>query len=198
MPEKLDLKNLTKKLCALLMLTTAQRVQTLHVFKLSCVEMNSAGCTIKIVDKLKHTRQGNHQQDLELSKFPDRKLCVIKCLNEYILTTKHLRKGEDRLLLCYAKPHGPASKDSIARWLKAILQDAGIKEFTAHSFRSVASSAMAMAGVSIQDIMKKAGWTNAGTFYKFYYKKDQSVSVRGQNKNSDKNTILKYFDNSKK
>ena len=80
MPEnhKLDLKSLTKKLCALLMLTTAQRVQTLHVFKLSCIKMNSAGCTIKIVDKLKHTRQGNHQDALELSKFPEGKICVIQ------------------------------------------------------------------------------------------------------------------------
>ena len=170
MPEnyKLDLKSLTKKLCALLMLTTAQRVQTLRVFKLSCMRITSAGCTIKIVDKLKHTRQGHHQEDLALSKFPEGKLCVINCLNDYIARTKCIRKGEDILFLCYAKPHGPASKDTLARWLKAILQDAGITDFTAHSFRSVASSAMAKAGVSIQDKMKKAGWTNAETFCKFY------------------------------
>ena len=81
---------------------------------------------------------------------------------------------------------------------KAILQDAGIEDFTAHSYRSVASSAMAQAGVSIQDIMKKAGWTNANTFYKFYYRKDKPISIRGQNKNSVKNTILNYFENPKK
>ena len=135
---------------------------------------------------------------MELAKFPDGKLCVIQCLNEYIARTKFVRKGEDLLFLCYVKPHGPASKDTLARWLKTMLQDAGIEDYTAHSFRSVASSAMAKAGVSLEDIIKKAGWTNARTFYKFYYRKDKPISGRVQNKDTGKNTILKYFDNPQK
>lgn len=197
MPEntKLDLKSLTKKLCALMMLITAQRVQTLHTFKLSSMKIDSAGCTIKIVDKLKHTRQGKHQDDLQLFKFPNEKLCVMNCLHEYIARTKYLRRGEDLLFLCYGKTHTPASKDTLARWLKDILQDAGITDFTAHSFRSASSSAMAEAGVSVQDIMKTAGWTNASTFHKFYYK-----PVIQKNKNTCRNktnTLFEYFGNKK-
>ena len=63
--EDLSLKDLTKKLCALLLLITAQRVQTLHIsslhivmcrlemIKLSCVHVHDKGCTIQIVDKVR-------------------------------------------------------------------------------------------------------------------------------------------------
>ena len=192
---RLNLKLLSQKLCALLMLTTAQRVQTLHVLKLSCICFESTGCTIKIVDKLKHTRQGYHQGDLKIGKYPEsEKLCVIQCLLVYVEKTKSLRSNVVQLLLSIVKPYGPASKDTIARWLKTVLLDAGIDGFKAHSFRGVASSAMAKAGTSMQVIMKTAGWTNAATFQRFYnkpvMKKDRTVDEKA-------NLILKYFESKK-
>ena len=44
--EDLSLKDLTKKIYALLLLVTAQRVQTLHRIKLSCVHVHDKGCSI--------------------------------------------------------------------------------------------------------------------------------------------------------
>ena len=71
-------------------------------------------------------------------------------------------------MLCYARPHGPASKDSVARWLKMVLREAGTEDFAPHSFRGAASSAMLKGGMTLDDILKSAGWTNAITFQKFY------------------------------
>jgi len=50
---ELSLKDLTKTLCALLLLVTAQRVHTLHMIRLSRVPVHDEGCTIQTVDKLK-------------------------------------------------------------------------------------------------------------------------------------------------
>lgn len=42
--------------------------------------------------------------------------------------------------------------------------------FPRHSTRAVATNAAEQAGVSIQDIMQNAGWTNSMTFLKYYDK----------------------------
>ena len=152
---------------------------------------DSAGCSVQIIDKLKHTRQGYHQSTLKLPRFPqDKKLCVVECLTEYINRTGSVRGNNDQLLLCHVHPHGPASKDTISRWLKKILSDAGIDNFTSHSFRGAAASAMLKCGVSVDHIMKTAGWSNATTFQKFYNK--PVVNKQLTVKNTD-NSIKRYF-----
>ena len=61
---------------------------------------------------------------------------------------------------------------TIGRWLKRVMTSAGINThvFKPHSSRSASTSAAARAGLSVQDILRTAGWSNAGTFEKFYHK----------------------------
>ena len=81
----LSLKDLTGKLCALLLLASAQRVQTIHLMKLSAIKFHDKGCTIYVAGKLKHNQPGHHQSPLEFFRYvDDRKLCVVTCLNDYI------------------------------------------------------------------------------------------------------------------
>ena len=150
----MKLKELTKKLCALLLLTAAQRVQTIYVIKLSCIKFQDSGCDVLIVDKFKHSRPGRHQSSLHLPRHVhDQKLCVVDCLSEYISRTENLRKDTDQLLVCYNKPFQPASEDSIARWLREVLQDADIDNFACHSFRAASASAMLRNGVPEQRLL---------------------------------------------
>ena len=121
------------------------------------------------VDKLKTSRPGFQQPPLQLSRYSDEKLCVVSCLKEYILRTADLR-STDQLILCYQYPHRPASKDSISRWMKSLLNNAGIQNFGPHSFRGAASSAMLQSGVSLEAILRTAGWSKARTFHMFYNK----------------------------
>ena len=60
----------------------------------------------------------------------------------------------------------------IARWLKEVLQQAGIdvEEFKAHSCRGAATSTARQAGVAVKDIMETADWSRESTFTKFYYR----------------------------
>ena len=56
--------------------------------------------------------------------------------NLYLMRTAPFRSDKDgKLLLCYSHPRGPASKDTVARWLKSVLREAGIDEFAPHSSR---------------------------------------------------------------
>ena len=122
-----------------------------------------------MVDKLNHTRPGDHQKALEIPSFQDdEKLCVVNCLRDYVTITEDLRENGDQLLLCCARSHGPASKYTVSRWLRAVLSDSGIRNFAPHSFRGAAASAMLNSGLVLGDILKSAGWSNASTFYKFY------------------------------
>lgn len=188
---ELSLKELTLKLCALLLLTTAQRIQTIHMIKLSWLKFNDQGCVIVIQEKLKHTRKGYNQSALELTTLEDQKLCVVQTMKDYIAKTGPIRGEEEQLLLSFVKPHKPVSHDTVSRWMKNVLSDSGIEDFAPHSFRGAAASAMARGGVSLAEIMKKAGWSNASTFRKFYFR-----SVQGKTKEVDnvtENKIERYF-----
>ena len=160
---ELSLKDVTFKLCALLLLIFAQRVQTVHLISLNDIRFHDDGCTIHITEKLNRSRPGFHPQTLQLPYYAeDKTLCVVTCLREYIDRTAEFRsvgEGSDKLLLCYQQPYGPATKDTIARWLKIVLIHAGITNFAPHSFRGASSSAMLKSGVAVQDILKVAGWS---------------------------------------
>ena len=82
---ELSLKLLTTKLCALLLLDSAQRVQTIHLIRFRCIQFHDEECTIHIMDKLKHTRPGYHHTALQRPKYmADEKLRVVNCLKEYL------------------------------------------------------------------------------------------------------------------
>lgn len=189
----LSLKWLTLKLCSLILIVSAQRVQTVHFIRLRGIKFHTEGCTIQILEKVKQTRPGVPQPKLELPLYTEEdKLCVVKCLEQYIERTKPIRNGADKLLLCHQNPHKPASKDSVARWMKTVLKQAGLKEFNPHSFRSASSSAMFKHGVALQEIMNCAGWANARTFFRFYNKPVSSAKAKSER--NVQHSILKFFE----
>jgi len=63
------------------------------------------------------------------------------------------------------KPHQAVTSSTIARWLKQLLQAAGvdISTFTSHSVRGASSSAAAGAGMTVNDILKAADWCSEST-----------------------------------
>ena len=65
----------------------------------------------------------------------------------------------------------PVGKGSIARWLRTLIQEAGVTGgYTAHSVRGAATSAAFLKGMSVLDIIKVADWSSDNTFKTFYYK----------------------------
>ncbi len=64
------------------------------------------------------------------------------CTRVYIERAKPLRSSS-KLFVSTVKPHGPVSKDTISRWVKASLRIAGIDTsvFKPHSTKAAATSA---------------------------------------------------------
>jgi len=172
--KKLSLKLLTFKLVMLLALVTAQRAQTLSLLSTKAMKLSQFSCTFYITQLLKQSTPSNKNtgRTILLRGYPvNRKLCVITVLKEYLLRTKSLRKS-NLLLVSWQKPHDGVSPSTVGRWLKSVLALANVDTsvFTGHSTRSASTSAALMAKVSVTQIMKQAGWSNAQTFAKHYKK----------------------------
>ena len=169
----LDLKVLTLKFTMLLCLLTGQRCQTLSKLDITLMQKLPGKYVFTIGEKLKTTRPGKHLEPIELTAFePDINLCVVTHLNQYLVKTQNLRGSTSQLLISYVKPHKAVSNTTIGKWCKSVLKDAGIDvtEFTSHSGRSAATSYASHTSLTLQDILKAGGWSNAQTFAKHYHK----------------------------
>ena len=173
----LPIKDLTMKLNILLFLTTGQRGQTIHKMQTDQIHETPQGYRIIIKDKLKQTRPGKHLAPLELLDFPEEPaLSVTLHLREYLQRTSSYRGDNTQLLLSYVKPFKPVSKATLSRWIKEVLKSAGIdtEKYGPHSTRAASTSKCRSKGLQMDEIMKTAGWTNAGTFAKYYGKPVES------------------------
>ena len=103
---------------------------------------------------LKHSRHTKRDSPIPFHAFPhDADLCPVATINQYITAQATLANNElhDKLL-CYRKPHGPTTKDTLARWVRSILTLSGVNmdTFTAHSCRSASASKAMPSGCHLE------------------------------------------------
>ena len=69
------------------------------------------------------------------------KICVLTCMKEYLKMVANLRGNLTRLFVTTTNLYKIASQDTLTRWIKAMLQSAGIdmSVFTPHSTRSAST-----------------------------------------------------------
>lgn len=176
----LSLKDLSLKLAMLLTLILAGRTQSLHLLSIEGIVKGTHSYTLRYSDLLKHSRPGKSISSVELRSYPpDRRLCCITVLKEYLKRTKSMRNNNTCLFISYVKPHRPVTRSTLSRWLKTLMSSAGIdiKQYTPHSIR-VASVSKAKLFVSVDTILKYVGWSKASTFAKFYDKPIQTESYQ--------------------
>ena len=107
---------------------------------------------------LKKSRPGNHLEPLIVKQYdPDAELGPFKLLTKYIRRTRTIRGNAKQLLISFQKPFNVVSTDTISRWLKTLLNLAGIKEFSGSSTRAASSSAASKASISVDAILEAAG-----------------------------------------
>lgn len=177
-----SLKFISAKLLTLLALATGQRIQTLSLIKCSNIFENERGIRIIIPDRIKTSGPKKQQPILTLPFFVARpSLCVAKLIQQYSDITKNMRDTlPDVFFRTTRKPHGPASKQSLSRWVKEALEAAGIDTsiFKAHSTRHASTSDAHRKGLSMDVIRKSAGWSDSSNCFAVFYNcplKDQST-----------------------
>ena len=179
---KLNLINLSIKTVALILILTGQRGQSLHLLDIRNVTVSSGYIKFKFGDILKTSRPGYQQGEITVKAYaPDRRLCLVTVVKEYLEKTKQLRKDTTAMFISTTKPHKKVSRDTISRRFKVAMTKAGLDMslFTAHSVRSASTSAAGRANVPLQTILKTAGWSRQTTFSKYYEKPLQKTTDFG-------------------
>ena len=191
--DDLNLKQPTYKTVALLMLLSGSRVHCIHAISTDCMQVSKVSSyTFYPTALLKHSRPKFRGKPITYRAYPNNKnLCVVQALQDYIWR-RDLITETDALLVTLRQPHRPASKDSIARWLKDTLKLAGIQNYSAHSYRSASTSLAFCRTVPLKDIMAQGQWTNLNTWAKYYKKEISTYYV--SNKDNFATNILNSVD----
>ncbi|XP_014217272.1 uncharacterized protein LOC106645836 [Copidosoma floridanum] len=169
--EDLELRLLTWKTVMLLALGSAFRVQALTLIKIENIKFsNNNKVEIRIPDLIKTSRPGANQPMASFDVFQNSNLCVYRTIRLYLQKTAPIRESASQLFISYQTPHKAVSKDTVSRWLKAVLREAGIQEvFTAHSTRHASTTRAHQQGLNINVIKQAAGWSESSkTFFRFY------------------------------
>ena len=103
-------------------------------------------------------------------------LDVRRCLLQYLEVTNELRLSDALFVLYSGQQKGKqASKNTIARWIKAailecysVMEKTPPKELKAHSTRASAASWAEKAGATPEQICKAATWSRFSTFVQHY------------------------------
>ena len=132
------------------------------------------GVTLQAADLAKQSRSTKPRAEFFFPTFQhSQRLCPVATLRVYEERTRRLRETEaqTKLFLGTVKPHNLVAPSTVARWLRSMMEKAGIdiSVFKVHSTRGAAVTAAANAGITTEDILKAANWSSDTVFNKFYY-----------------------------
>ena len=143
--------DVSRKLVCLFMLLSGSGVNSISHLKIANMYLTDAGCTFVFDDVLKHSRPCFKEKPLVFRAFPQNpKLCPVSTLIQY-LDIRLSRSSDTALFLTTVRPYKGASSDTIARWIKNTMQEAGINTslFSPHSCTSKADAS----GTSITTVL---------------------------------------------
>lgn len=160
----------------LVSLVSGQRGQSIQLLDINCMSQTDTTCTFVITQNVKQSRPGTKQPVIMLEAYPiDERLCVVTLLKEYLGRTTSLRGKHSQLFISYVKPYSPVSRDTISRWEKTIMQEAGIFPtkpafFPLSCTRAASTSAAQRNAVPLENILTAAGWKSDCVFARYYNK----------------------------
>ena len=176
----LTVSQLVRKSTVLLLLLSGRHGQVLHVLDIRNMFLTSSRVSFQIVDLLKTSRPGHNFSQLIFKAYaPDRCLCVITTLHAYLQRMSDIRGDINNLLVTTRKPFKAASLDTIRRWTRDMMRNAGIdlQVFAPHSTRAAASS-KALCYLLLHTIIKSVGWSNSSVFATYYKKPFCSSNIQ--------------------
>ena len=170
--EDIQYSVLSYKCVMLLALASMQRVQTLHAIEVSDINFCDGYVLIPIKKIIKQSSARKNKFMIRLKYHCDPSICPVLTLKSYIEKSKKLRGQEKQLFISFQKPYMAVSKSTLSRWIRCVMDEAGIDTsyFKPHSTRAASSSSALINNVPIDEILETAGWSNSKTFKKFYNK----------------------------
>ena len=102
----------------------------------------------------------------------DKLPCPVKCYYAYLAQrSKIITQNFTEFFITFGKPHHPASKDTLAQWVKEVMRNSGIDTeiFKPHSTRLASYSAANKLGMPLHEVLKRMQWSNLGIFFTYYF-----------------------------
>ena len=181
--EDLTLKDLGCKLATLLLVVTSRRPS--DIINLDINRMSWSSDKSQVTFTLTGQKTSSHRtkksvlqqlHTIQIEKLPQgyehaQAVCPVRCLENYLHRTQHVRQGTTQLLISCMDPFKAVAPGTLYRWVGEELEKAGVdtKSFTAKSIRGASTSAVFASGhVSIPQILKRVCWRSADTFTKHY------------------------------
>ncbi len=152
----------------LLLLSTGWRVDDASKLGV-CVSFGSEMAEFRFVEKQKCRVKGAYTVSQRVKSFVScPRVCPVEAIRCFLNASKSLRR--DKKFLFVSSFGNRASKDTLRRWVRDELRAAGIIA-SAGSCRSASTSAALERNVSIDVIMRSAGWSSENTFRQFYQRR---------------------------
>ena len=126
-----------------------------------------------------HTNARHLQEPFLYLRFSENEnLCIVSCLKFYIgEQNQKMNESQGRVTILYRKPHKEASSDTLSRWIKREMSNAGIQElmltfFEAHSCRVASTSKARQQGGGGESELLKSGYCSRENMFTKFYDKD--------------------------
>ena len=106
-------------------------------------------------------------------------ICPVQTIKHYLdKRNNNVAHETTTFFITHGKPFKAAHEDTISRWVKEVMAEAGIdvSKYNTHSCRSAASTGALYKGVHIEDILKQGNWSNLKTFKKSYFKNIENLN----------------------
>ena len=154
-------------------MASCQRGQIIEALTLDNMEITEKGVQFLIKNAdLKQGRPGYKPRILQFNFFHIKKICVARYLCKYVKRTADIRGDIRKIFITSKKPHKAVSRDTVSRWVKSVMDKAGINTvvYKPGSTRAASTSKAVQDGTPLDEILRLGGWSNTSTFNKFYRK----------------------------
>jgi len=183
----LSLKQLTLKTVMLIALTSSDRGQAISKLDIKFCNITNEFILFVIPELTKTSSATKPHKTVKCPSFRDKALDVRHYVKQYIKRTEKYRdlavqngsKRPSKLFISFRKPYKQVTSQTIARWVKSVMSNAGINTsyFKAHSTRGAASSAAIHQGATLTQVLQLGDWSSNTTFTKFYCRHTDSSEV---------------------
>ena len=178
---ELSFKNLSMKLAMLLALSSLCRVSELaNIDRDSVIFLNDQAKFA--LQKPRKSQRNSTLQVISVEKLlPPSLACPVETLRDFVVAADQRRKKDKprSLFIGLRPPHNSVGASTVARWLKLVLNDAGVDTsvYSAHSTRGASASNAANSGVPTETILAAGNWNSESTFTRFYRRTEKGASV---------------------
>ena len=91
-------------------------------------------------------------------------------MERYLKVTEGFRGNCDQLVITTIPPYRKASRDTLSRWIRALLTKCGVgKEYAPHNLRHASTSAALKKGIDMSVIKSLAGWSEQSKTFNHFY-----------------------------